>query len=135
MWLGGASVGYQLLNQESRKYFSRAFLASSSALSSYALTKANHLQRLKRFSQIDDKDQLIAYLRTAERVNLSRCAEIESLDAPWVPTIEHPNAVNPFITKSPIDIYNSDDAPVMDVMYSFTSKVISRENVTKKYDF
>lgn len=114
------------MNEESRKYFTRAFLASSSALSSYALTKANHLHRLKLFSQIDDNDRLIEYLKTAERVNLSTCARIEGLDAPWVPTIEIPSAVNPFITKSPIDIYNSENAPVMDVMFSFASKVISK---------
>lgn len=121
-----------MLNEESRKYFNRAYLGSSSVLSHYTLSEVDHLQRMKEFSKIDDKDKLIEYLKTTSSDVLSTCHPFsmngESLSVPWVPTIENPNTVGAFITKTPEDIYNSDRAPVMDAMLSFTSKVIQTPN-------
>lgn len=126
--IGGASVGFQVLNEESRKYFNRAFLSSSSAFNYYTLNETNHLQRMKEFSKIYDERHLIEYLKTVDSDILSKCHQYgipdgRDLSVPWAPTIEDPDTVGAFITQSPQDIYNSEKAPVMDVMFSFNSKV------------
>lgn len=124
--IGGASVGFHLLNKESRKYFHRAYLSSSSAFSHYALTKANNLQQLRDFVKINDTKELIEYLRIAESGFLSTKYPFEflkTLTVPWIPTIETPNSIEAFMTKTPDEIYNSDEAPVVDTMFSFNSKV------------
>lgn len=123
---GGASVGFHLLNEESRRYFNRAYLSSSSAFSHYALREANHLRGMKDFTKISADEELIGYLRTANSDFLSKHYPFtygKSLTPPWVPTIEHTNAVRPFITKTPDEIYGSGEAQAIDIMFSFNSKV------------
>lgn len=119
--IGGSSVGYQMLNEESRKYFNRAFLSSCTALSFYALSETSHLQRMKDFSKIDDEAKLVEYLKTKNSETLAN--SFLGMVRLWVPTIENPNTVNAFITETPEEIYNSNKAPVMDAMFSFNSKV------------
>lgn len=116
-----------MLNAESRKYFNRAYLGSSSAFNFYAISKVDHLQQTKEFSKIDDEFKLIEYLRTASSDVLASfyplSAKGKSMYVPWVPTIESRNTVGAFMTRNPEEIYGTDDAPIMDTMFSIASKV------------
>lgn len=120
-----------MLNEESRKYFNRAFALSSTSFNFYTLFEPNHLKRLQECSEIDDKKMLIEYLQTADSDILAKCASTNDLGklllaAPWVPTIENASTKGAFITKTPEEIYNSDKAPVLDTMFTFTSDVFQR---------
>lgn len=124
--IGSASVGFHLINEESSKYFNRAFLSSSTVFSHYALATSNHFQRMQEFVKIYDKMKLIEYLKTADSGFLSTQYPFDFpkiLLLPFVPTIESSNSVNPFLTKSPKEIYETEMAAVKDVMFSFSSKV------------
>lgn len=127
---GGTSVHYHVLNLESRKYFNRAYLASGVALDYFALHEPDHLGRLYEFSKTQDKKQLIKYLKSTDSQILAEC--YSTLDfgnvlvsLPWVPTIESPLTKGAFLTKTPEEILNSNEAPVMDILFSFTSEVFT----------
>lgn len=125
--LGSASVHFQMLNEESRKYFNRAYLMSSSAFSFYAFSKANHVDKVKECSGIADNNRLIEYLKTAESSALSKCYRLEKeFITTWIPTVEPPETVGAFLTKTPDEIYDSDEAPTIDALFSFTFQVNSR---------
>lgn len=133
--IGGASVNLHMLNNESRKYFNRAFLMSSTALNYYALSDENHLERMKKFANIQDEKQLVEYLKKTKNIALS---QIESnadfgvlLDFRWGPTVESAETEAAFITKTAKEIYESDDAPAMDTMFSFTSQVFKSNAVQR----
>lgn len=125
--LGGASVSFHMLNEESRKYFNRAFLLSGSAFDYFALSELNHFERMQKFSNINDKNQLLEYLKTADSKMLADIDSISSfgktLIPPWAPTIESPMTKGAFLTKTLEEIYKSDRAPVLDTWFSFTSQV------------
>ena len=128
--IGGASVNYQMLNEESRKYFNRAFAISGSSLNYYPLYEPNHLERMQNFSNIQDKQKLVEYLKTADSATLANAHRTNDLgqfllETCWVPTIENPEIKGAFMTKTPEEIYKSDKAPVMDVMFSFASQVFN----------
>ncbi|XP_031623525.1 esterase B1-like [Contarinia nasturtii] len=134
---GGASVNYHMLNEESRKYFNRAFAMSSSALNFYALYEPNHLEIMQNFSNIQDKDKLIEHLKKEDSAILEQFRSTTSrglvlLQSPWVPTIENSTTKGAFITESPEEIYKS-KAPVMDTLFSFTSQeyVTFNANLTR----
>ena len=117
-----------MLNEESRKYFNRAFAFSSSALNYYALHEQNHLDRMQQYLNIQDNQHLIEYLKTVSSVTLSKILRTSDLgqfllETAWVPTTESANNKEPFITKTPAEIYESDEAPIIDTMFSFTSQV------------
>lgn len=119
--IGAVSANLHMLNEESRKYFKRAFLSSSTALSYYTFNKTNHLQEMRHYAEIEDKYELIEYLKNEKSHVLSKYPYV---GLPWLPTIEHPNVVNAFMTKLPEEIYDSDNAPVMDVLFGFNTQVI-----------
>lgn len=117
-----------MLNKESRKYFNRAFASSGSAFSFYALSKDDHLKRMQEFSKINDKDKLIEFLKTANSKELSESQPFsfgKILYAPWVPTIESSTTKGAFISTKPDEIYNSNEAPVLDSLFSVTSVVFN----------
>lgn len=125
---GGASVNYQMLNEESRKYFNRAFAMSGTVFNYYALYEPHHLRRMQDYANIEDKNKLIEYLKTTDTNTLANCSKADTLGTtllvvPWAPTIENPSTKGAFITKTPEGIYNSDKAPTMDAMFSFDSQV------------
>lgn len=117
-----------MLNVESRKYYNRALLSSSSALNGYVIRRTNHVQLIQNCSQFNDMDKMIEFLKTADMVKiLYDCYPLESIEGKvlytWVPTIEMQNTSGAFITKTPNEIYNSLEAPVMDAMFSFVAEV------------
>lgn len=117
-----------MLNEESRKYFNRAFALSSSALNYYAFNEQNHLDRIKRFLDIQDEQHLIEFLKTANSVTFpdrlrTNIVEPILFESAWVPTIESADTRGAFITKTPSEIYESNEAPIIDTMFSFTSQV------------
>lgn len=122
-----------MLNVESRKYFNRAFILSGSAFDYFALSEVNHLERMREFSKIDDKAKVVEYLKTADSKLLADIGSINSfgktLIPPWAPTIESPMTPGAFLTKTLDAIYESDNAPVLDVMFSFTSQVNTSDYV------
>ncbi|XP_031627086.1 esterase B1-like [Contarinia nasturtii] len=135
---GAASVNYQMLNEESRKYFQRALLLSSTALNYYTLYEPNHLERMQKHSNIQDKDELVEYLKTLDSDTLSQCETTSDfgtilLQSHWVPTIEDSKTKGAFLTKHPEEIYQSDEAPAMDTVLSMTSQeyITFNTNLTK----
>ena len=115
-----------MANEISRKYFNRAFAMSSSVFSSYAMRKADHVQEIQECTQIYDADKLIEYLKTAKSNAFDTCYPWNfpgELNPIWVPTIESSSAKEAFLTKTLEEIYNSDEAPKLDAMFSFASKV------------
>lgn len=119
-----------MLNEESRKYFTRAVPVSGSPYSYFALKTEDHLQRMYDCSKTTDQKSLVEYLKTASLEEIQQCKWETSwgntINPKWVPTIEKPDAKMAFITQSPDDIYNSDNAPVMDVLFSFSNNVCCR---------
>lgn len=122
---GGSSVAFQMLNVNSRKYFQRAYASSGTAFSSFSLRRRNHMQLLQNCSHLNDVTKIIEYLKETDAMKiLFDCYPAENgTRRVWAPTIEMPTAVDPFLTKTPNDIYDSNDAPVMDAMFSFSEEV------------
>lgn len=107
-----------MLNEESRRYFNRAYLMSGSA-SRWKVQHFNHTAQLQRCLQINGTaSALIDYMKVVDFTTLAKCSNLT-----WVVFYENPNATNAFITKTPEEIYNSDNPPVMDTMFSITSQV------------
>lgn len=98
---------------------------SSSALSSYLIRKASQLPQIQECSRINDTTKLIEFLKVANASELSECYAIKPtyFQTIWVPTIESASVVGAFLTKMPEEIYNSNEAPVMDTMLSLTTQV------------
>lgn len=126
---GGASVIYQMLNEESRKYFNRAAIMAGSPFGYISLTRGNHLKRMQECSNLTDSNNIVEYLRSTDSAIILKCyLDIgwgKTLKPSWIPTIEHPSASEAFITQSPDEIYNSEKAPIIDVLFSFTSQVFT----------
>lgn len=115
-----------MLNEESRKYFNRAFALSSSAFSSYALRQADHVQHLENYSKINEMNDLIAYLKSSNSTILTESYRYDffgEIRPIWVPTIESPNTIGAFITERPDELYRTGRAPAMDAMFSLTNQV------------
>lgn len=117
-----------MVNEISRKYYNRAYASSSTAFSSYALHKANHVEVVQKCLEINDKNKLVEYLKIADGHEiLHQChmwrTGFGTFSQTWVPTIETPNATEAFLTKSLDEIYNSTEAPIMDTMFSFNAEV------------
>lgn len=116
-----------MMNEESRKYFNRAYLSSGTAFTYFALSTPNHLTRMKEFTKITDENELIDFLKVADTEVLAKCNTMDSIGKMvrpyWSPTIELPQTVGAFMTKTPHEIYNSQLAPNIDTMFSFNSMV------------
>lgn len=82
---------------------------------------------MREFSEMEDMDKLIEYLKTTSSNVLEKCHTMDNFDMtlipPWVPTIEDPDTIGAFMTETPETIYNSGNAPMIDTLISFTSKV------------
>lgn len=107
---------------------------SGTVFNYYAMYKPHHLRRIQDYANIEDKNKLIEYLKTTDTNTLANCSKAEGLGTTllvvaWAPTIESPSTKGAFITKTPEEIYNSDEAPTMDAMFSFTSQVHQIYNI------
>lgn len=107
-----------MINEESRKYFQRAFSMSGSGMQSYVLWTYKREQQLQNCTQTNDTNKIIEYLKTANSSMVLKCNK-----PGWYPTIESPHTKDAFLTQSPDKIMNSTNAPIMDAMFSFASKV------------
>lgn len=126
---GGVSVQLQMLNEESRKYFNRAFSISGSAFQGYVLRRCNHIRHIQRCSQVNKTDEMINYLKTAHTKILANCCAVDKCPEEdphpiWVPNIESSTTIGTFLNQNVEDIYNSEKAPVMDFLLGFGSQVI-----------
>lgn len=109
-----------MLNSESRKYFKRSFVASGTSLNSYILNDNSHVQLMITCTEIDDMNKLIEYLKTETISSMARC-NLQGTEI-WSPTIECHNAPSAFLTKTPGELYMSEEtAPIVDTMFSFNS--------------
>lgn len=107
-----------MLNAESQKYFTRAYSVSGT-MSPWNLRRKSHLPMLYKCLNFNETYvELLNYLKVANSTALAKCNYLK-----WVPSIENPNATKPFLAKTPNEIYNSDEAPVMDAMFTFASQV------------
>lgn len=125
---GGASTSYQMVNEESRKYFKRAYAASSTSVSFYALSRFNHTKPIRECSQLDKIDEIIEYVKTSSAEELAKCKsdrDLNNILLTWGPSVEPTGTVGAFVTKAtaPEEIYASQSAPIMDAMFSFVSEV------------
>lgn len=130
MHIGGASVHYHMLNRESQKYFNRAFASSGSAFDNFALTYENHVHYVQHSLKINHLNKMIEYLKTASSSELRKLAPTwtgSKYYSVWAPSIEKSNTPNAFLTKTPEEIYNSADAPILDAMFSFMAQVSDRK--------
>lgn len=123
LFVGGASVQLHMINEESRKYFQRAFSMSGSALQYYVLWAYNNNreEQIQNCAKTNDTQKIIELLKTASGRALLNCNK-----PGWNPTIESTHTKDAFLTQSPDDIYNSSEAPIIDTMFSFASKVSHR---------
>lgn len=107
-----------MLNEESRKYFTRAYLSSGSA-SYWKVQHFNHTRQLQQCLEVNATGkELIEFMKTANYTTLFKCNYLT-----WIVFYERPNATNAFMTKTPDEIYSSDNPPVMDTMFSIASQV------------
>lgn len=115
MFEGGASVHYQMLNDESRKYFKRAILMSGTSLNYFALSQEdNHtdrmheLARLSGESKIDDIDLEKFLQKVSPEKILEYTSKLEPfgriLETIWAPIVEN-NVPGAFLTELPEQIY------------------------------
>lgn len=125
---GGASTSYQMVNEESRKYFKRAYAASSTSVSFYALSRLNHTKPMSECSHLDKMDEIIEYVKTSSAGELAKCKadrDLNNILLTYGPSVEPTGTVGAFVTKATAseEIYASDRAPIMDAMFSFASEV------------
>lgn len=115
-----------MLNEESRRYFTRAYLVSGT-VSPLKLRTGNHLLDVQKCLDFNGTHtKLLDYMKTASISTLDKCRNLTG-----TLFIQRPNAPGAFITKTPDEIYNSDSAPVMDAMFTFTSQVKIHSNYGK----
>ena len=114
-----------MLNQESRKYFNRAFVMSGSAFVKYILRKNNHVNYLREYLKITDMNEMIEFLKNANAFLIKRYPYdiFSEFNPRYVATIENAKTSGAFMSKMPDELYRSDDAPKMDTMFSFTEQV------------
>lgn len=136
---GGASVQLHMLNEESRKYFNRAYAISGSAFGYYILHRNDNIKHIQNCSEVNGTGEMIEYLKTTSSSILADCyAFTECLEGDrneisvchiagggnvWMPIIESPSTIGAFLSRTPEDIYKSDKAPVMDTWFGFASHV------------
>lgn len=121
---GAAWANAHMLNKKSRKYFTRAYLASGTSLNYYNYHKNNHLQAIQKCLNIHDMDKLIEFLKVAKPSELFKCNELDFTGIEtWTTTLECANAPDAFLTKTPDEIYNSNDAPQKEAMFSIVDQV------------
>lgn len=77
----------------------------------------DNIQRCLGIMWMDEGD-LLEYLKSAHINDLMGCAGLS-----WPVSLESPNAVRPFLTKTPKEIYTSDKPPVLDMMFVTASHV------------
>ena len=106
-----------MINEESRKYFQRAFSISGSAMQSYVLWTYDREEQLQSCTKTNDKNKMIEYLKTANSSMVLECSK-----PGWYLTIESPILKNAFLTQWPEEIFKT-EVPIMDAMFSFGSKV------------
>lgn len=96
---GGASVGYHAVNQESRKYFHRAFPMSGTPLSYFAeLTSNNHTDLVidiakRNGRSITNQLELVDYLKNVSSEEIFAggpqiIPNERTLNMPWAPIVE-----------------------------------------------
>lgn len=108
---GAISADYQVLNEESRKYFQRVIILSGSALIGYHTGNHECLMHIiaRNASKITrNKEELIEYLKTADARQIQDFVDdIENLPPiiSWSPIIEREDAINPFLRDEPYTAY------------------------------
>lgn len=115
-----------MLNAESRKYFQRALALSGVALVFSVIWKESQLQQAYECSNTNNSVDLMQYLKTANGSVLAECYALKSTTlfrSIWEPTVENSSVRGAFITKTPEEILKSNEAPVMDTMFSITTTV------------
>lgn len=91
----------------------------SGTVSPRNLHRDSQLPYVRRCLQFKGSNaELLDYMKSAPSATLSKCHYMDR-----ILHIEGPNAAAPFITKTPDEIYDSDEAPVIDAMYTFASQV------------
>lgn len=91
----------------------------SGSLNYWKLRKDNHVPLIQKCLQIyNTNPELVDYLKIANYTNLFKCNHLN-----WAVSVENPNVAGGIITKTPEEIYNSENPPVLDTLFSFASQV------------
>lgn len=91
----------------------------SGTVSPWKLSSGNQLSQVYRCLGFKGTHaELVDYIKTASAATLTRCNWLA-----WILHIESPNATKPFITQTPDEIYDSNEPPVVDAMFTFASEV------------
>lgn len=102
---------------------------SGSVYSYFAMTEGNHLHKMQECAGTRDIKQIIRYMRTSDSKDINQCYFKDdwgkTLKPEWVPTIEPKGTKNGFLTESPDKIWASNEAPVLDSLFSFVSQVFT----------
>lgn len=95
---GGASVGFQLLNKDSRQYFQRAISISGTPITYFALQDTNnHTDLLIKVAERDGQNiatnaELVEYLQTVDVDEITKNGPQfpfeRTLRVAWGPTVE-----------------------------------------------
>lgn len=102
------------------------FAQSGSAVGSIFIRKRNHLHEAQECSKTNNPAELVQYLKTENASVLAECYALKSPEffrSIWAATVERSSVVGAFLTKTPEEIYKSNEAPVMDTMFSLTTAV------------
>lgn len=113
---GRASVGYLMLSDMAKCFFHKAIVQSGSPLQHWAFnTKIKNLawKITTLLSNISDDEQLLTYLKsmttndliTASSKVLAADQFRGGINFGFVPTIEKPDDWEPFLSKSPYQLY------------------------------
>lgn len=90
----------------------------------WKIRQENHVREMQECLKINKTgNELVEYLKTASSTTLSQCGDVW-----WVPSIESPNALRPFMTQTPEEIHNAGKTTRMDAMFSIVSQVIRASN-------
>lgn len=100
---------------------------SGSVFSYFAFSYANHQIKFQECAHTRDVNQMIEYIKTADARDLVQCLYKPdwgvTLKPEWVPTIEPNDTAGAIITEVPIAIWASDNAPVLDVLFTMVNQV------------
>lgn len=127
---GSIAVNYHVINDESTKYFQRSISMSGTIRLNVPPIETQHLDLLyglaeKHNRTVSDCDDLADFLSGIDGQELADAELLfpSSLNLHWSPTVEHENAIRPFLTKDPTDIYAEKMCINVSTLFAFNDRV------------
>lgn len=110
---GGASVGYQTMNAESKKNFNQIFMMSSTPLNYYAQMKSNNHSEMmiemarRKGVPISNTDELIEFIKSVDVKRLVEWCSHKgafglTFDSDWAPIVERKFKIRKYLLHNSI---------------------------------